>query len=214
MTVLSQLTIGGSRQRLLVLAAVGALLMALVLLMARPLLLGRAGPQGVAPQTTGLAAGAPRPPQPSTTLVPPSSSPPLAATKDPFRPLVASGGAAASSPLAPGAAGPGAGSSGGPAVPSTGNPPSQSTVPGAGVGTATVPGGGSTAERHKLTLLDVSDRSGVGYVKVSVDGSKHQAKEGERFAGSYRVVDVGSACASFESGTTPFTLCEGEAVLK
>ncbi len=76
-----------------------------------------------------------------------------------------------------------------------------------------MPGGGSTAER-KVTLLNVFSRSGTRYAKLSVDGSSYTVKEGDSFAGDYRVVDIGSACATFESGTTPFTLCEGEAVLK
>ena len=44
--------------------------------------------------------------------------------------------------------------------------------------------------------------------------SPYTVEEGERFASRYRAVDIGSECATFESGTTPFTLCEGEAVLK
>jgi hypothetical protein len=49
---------------------------------------------------------------------------------------------------------------------------------------------------------------------VTVDGTAYTVTEGERFAEDYRAVDIGDECATFESGTTPFTLCEGEAVLK
>ena len=73
----------------------------------------------------------------------------------------------------------------------------------------TTPGGGATAER-KVTLVSV----GGGQAKVTVDGRAYTVAEGETFASDYRAVDLGNECASFESGTTPFTLCEGEAVLK
>ncbi len=191
MAIQTQLTAGGSRQRLLVLALAGVLVVALVLLVARPLLLGAS--QVEAPVTT--AAAAPATTTPSTTTA--ESGRPLGSTKDPFRPLVAAGAAAA-------------GTAGATATTSSSG---QATAPGAGGGTATVPGGGSTAER-KVTLLNVFSRSGTRYAKLSVDGSSYTVKEGESFAGDYRVVDIGSACATFESGTTPFTLCEGEAVLK
>jgi hypothetical protein len=49
---------------------------------------------------------------------------------------------------------------------------------------------------------------------VTVDGTPYSVTEGESFAGSYRAVDINSECATFESGTTSFTLCQGEAVLK
>jgi hypothetical protein len=82
-------------------------------------------------------------------------------------------------------------------------------VPGAAAGTASTPGGGATADR-KVTLVNVAG----GKARVTVDGRSYTVAEGQRFASGYRAVDIGSECATFESGTTPFTLCEGEAVLK
>jgi hypothetical protein len=84
-----------------------------------------------------------------------------------------------------------------------------STVAGAGTGTASTPGGGSTAER-KVALVSIAN----GTAKVTVDGTAYSVTEGERFADDYRAVDINSECASFESASTAFTLCEGEAVLK
>ncbi len=49
---------------------------------------------------------------------------------------------------------------------------------------------------------------------MTVDGTAYTVSEGETFATDYRATDINSECASFESGTTSFTLCEGEAVLK
>jgi len=183
-----QVTAGGSRQRVLLLVLAVVLLVVLAVAVARPLLSGRSEVAAPAapPATTTPAS--------STTSVPTTtveSGQPLGSSKDPFRPLVVAGGVGATATTVS----------------------SQSTVPGSGGGTATVPGGGSTAER-KVTLLNVFSRSGTRYAKLSVDGSSYTVKEGDSFAGDYRVVDIGSACATFESGTTPFTLCEGEAVLK
>ena len=80
---------------------------------------------------------------------------------------------------------------------------------GAGTGTATTPGGGTSAER-KLSLVSITG----GTARVTVDGTPYTVSEGETFASDYRATDINSECASFESGTTSFTLCEGEAVLK
>jgi hypothetical protein len=55
---------------------------------------------------------------------------------------------------------------------------------------------------------------GTRYAKVAVDGTSYTATEGQRFADDHRVLDIGGGCATFESGTTRFTLCEDEAVLK
>jgi hypothetical protein len=84
-----------------------------------------------------------------------------------------------------------------------------STVAGAGTGTAATPGGGSTTERQ-VALVSITG----GTAKVTVDGKAYRVTEGESFANGYRAVDINSECASFESTTTSFTLCEGEAVLK
>jgi hypothetical protein len=80
---------------------------------------------------------------------------------------------------------------------------------GAGTGTASTPGGGTSTERQ-VALVSITG----GTAKVTVDGTPYRVTEGESFAGGYRAVDINSECASFESSTTDFTLCEGEAVLK
>jgi hypothetical protein len=192
----------GSRQQLLLVGALAAVL-ALVLgvLVVRPML--SRGTEEVAtppPATAGAA------PTPTTTpqLAGPSSSLPtggaVGSAKDPFRPLVSAGSAAAATETG---VTPAAGATAGTTAATA------STVPGAGAGTASTPGGGATAER-KVTLVNVAN----GQARVSVDGRSYTVEEGERFAGDYRAVDIGTECATFESGTTPFTLCEGEAVLK
>ena len=73
----------------------------------------------------------------------------------------------------------------------------------------TAPPAVTSAERQ-VALVGISG----GTAKVTVDGNAYTVSEGETFATDYRATDINSECASFESGTTSFTLCEGEAVLK
>jgi hypothetical protein len=192
-----QVTGGGQQRQLLLVAALAALLLIVGLLVVRPLLGGGAEDQAVvAPPPVTAASAAPttmpRVASPSTSVAGEGAA---GSVKDPFRPLVSSGATAATaqSGLTP------AGTTAAP----------QSTVPGAAAGTASIPGGGATADR-KVTLVGVAG----GKARVTVDGRVYTVAEGQRFASRYRAVDIGSECATFESGTTPFTLCQGEAVLK
>ena len=191
-----QVTTGGPRQLLLVAALAALLLLIVGVLVVRPLLGGTTDAQGVAPPPVTAASAAPtttpQPANPSTSVVPEGGA---GSVKDPFRPLVSSGATAASTQSGLTPAGTAAAT--------------QPTVPGAAAGTASTPGGGATADR-KVTLVNVAG----GKARVTVDGHAYTVEEGERFASRYRAVDIGSECATFESGTTPFTLCEGEAVLK
>jgi hypothetical protein len=76
-----------------------------------------------------------------------------------------------------------------------------------------VSGSGTTAQRE-VALQDVYSKAGKRYVKVSVHGSSYTAAQGETFADDYLVVDIGSTCATFDSPSGRFTLCEDEAILK
>jgi hypothetical protein len=199
MAVQPQATAGGSRQRLLLLVLAGVVVVGVILLLASPLLLRRTVEEPVSRPVAGPAPATTTPPQligPSTTAGGPGT---VGSTKDPFRPLVVPGAAVVTGDST--------------ATPATG-PTVQSTIPGAAQGTATTPGGGATAAEQKVSLLDIVSQSGARAAKVAVDGSRYTVSEGESFAGAYRAVDIGSSCATFESDTTSFTLCEGEAVLK
>jgi hypothetical protein len=201
MAVQPQVSAGGSRQRLLLLLLAAVAAIGILLLVAGPSLLGSQATEPEPATRAGSAPATTAPPQlvgPSTTLAPGGSGT-VAATKDPFRPLVAPATAAAvADPAATAATGPSA----------------QTTASGAGQGGASVAGGGATAAENKVTLLGIVSESGAKAARVEVDGTRYTVAEGESFAGHYRAVDIGSSCATFESGTTPFTLCEGEAVLK
>jgi hypothetical protein len=195
-----QVTSGGPRQLALVAALAGVLLLTVGLLVVRPLLGG--SDQGQAPPAVTSAGAAPATTTPQ--LIAPSTSVTASddagSVKDPFRPLVSAGSAAAATES--GVAG--AGGSATATTVATG-----STMAGAGTGTASTPGGGTSTERQ-VALVSITG----GTAKVTVDGTAYSVTEGESFAGGYRAVDINSECASFESSTTDFTLCEGEAVLK
>jgi hypothetical protein len=194
-----RLTAGGPRQLLLVAMLAGVLLLIVGLLVIRPLL-GRTH-EGQAPAVTAGAAPTTTTPRliaPSTSVT--ASGGAAGSVKDPFKPLVSTGAAAAASES-------GSSTAGGSATPTT--VATASTVAGAGTGTAATPGGGSTTERQ-VALVSITG----GTAKVTVDGKAYRVTEGESFANGYRAVDINSECASFESTTTSFTLCEGEAVLK
>jgi hypothetical protein len=195
-----QVTAGGPRQLLLVAALAGLLLLIVGLLVVRPML-GGTEEQAAPPAATAAAAPTTTTPQligPSTSVTPSEGA--AGAVKDPFKALVTDEPAAAATE-----SGQTAGGEAGAVTSST--VATGSTVAGAGAGTAAAPGGAS-AERQ-VALVSITG----GRAKVTVDGKGYTVSEGERFASTYRAVDINSECATFE-GTTSFTLCEGEAVLK
>jgi hypothetical protein len=190
---------GGSRQRLLVLALAGVLLLLLAVLVLRPLLLGgQAAPVAAPAPAAGAAAAT------TTTvaqIINPSTSvagPAGVTAKDPFRPAPGAVTTAATATTA---------------APTAAPTTTTAAGAGAGAGAGTVSASGTTAQRE-VALDDVSSKSGKRQVKVSVDGTSYTAAEGDTFADDFLVLDVGSACATFDSPSGRFTLCEGEAVLK
>jgi hypothetical protein len=196
-----QMTAGGPRQLLLVAALVAVLLLIVGLLVVRPMLGGTEAGQTAPTAVTVAAAPTTTTPQLTSTSVTPSEAA-TASGKDPFRPLVSTGTVSAATESGVTATGDGS-------VTSSTLAATGSTVAGAGAGTATTPGGGTSAERQ-VALVSITG----GTAKVTVDGKAYTVSEGETFASDYRATDINSECASFESGTTSFTLCEGEAVLK
>ncbi|MCA1834179.1 MAG: hypothetical protein ABR548_04055 [Actinomycetota bacterium] len=129
----------------------------------------------------------------------PTASPTAAATpvpetfesfegKDPFRPLIA------------------AGSSGG-SPPPAGTPAPQPT------GTSS-PSEGGPSGGQRVSLVDINTRNGTLLATVEVNGKSYTVKEGDTFAGSYRVLDLTKSCGTFVFGDERFTLCIGQEVLK
>ncbi|HVM11897.1 MAG TPA: hypothetical protein VM638_05420, partial [Actinomycetota bacterium] len=66
-------------------------------------------------------------------------------------------------------------------------------------------GGGTSVGGHRVTLVDISGNR----AQVTVDGETYTVREGERFAGSFRLVSIDGSCATFQHGDESFTLCEG-----
>ena len=197
-----QVTAGGPRQLVLMAALAGVLLLIVGLLVVRPLLDRGTNEEQAAPPVAAGAAPTTTMPQligPSTSVTPAEGA--AGSGKDPFKPLVSAGSAAAATE-----SGVSAGTSGSATATTVAT---GSTVAGAGAGTANTPGGGTSTERQ-VALVSITG----GTAKVTVDGTPYSVSEGESFASGYRAVDINSECATFESGTTSFTLCEGEAVLK
>ncbi|MCU1483477.1 MAG: hypothetical protein JWN67_223 [Actinomycetia bacterium] len=67
--------------------------------------------------------------------------------------------------------------------------------------------------KSSLRLTDVYvDPSGKATAKVRLDGADLAVKDGQQFAGSYRVLnlDVAARCGNFLFGDQPFSLCAGE----
>lgn len=196
-----QVTAGGPRQLVLVAALVAVLLLIVGLLVVRPLLGGGDQSQTAPPPATAGAVPTTTLAQligPSTSVTPSGEA--AGSVKDPFKPLVSAGSAAAATES-------GVTADSGSATATT--VATGSTVAGAGTGTASTPGGGTSTDRQ-VALVSITG----GTARVTVDGTPYSVTEGERFADDYRAVDINSECASFESSSTAFTLCEGEAVLK
>jgi hypothetical protein len=128
-------------------------------------------------------------PRPTVTTSPSPTSPPrtfeVFEGKDPFRPLVG-GGPAGGGGTEDGGAGPG-------------------------------PTGGPTddaAGAQRVTLLEISGSGANRTATVRVDSTEYTVKEGETFAGSYRVKTLTTRCGTFVFGDEQFTLCVGQEVLK
>jgi hypothetical protein len=67
--------------------------------------------------------------------------------------------------------------------------------------------------KSSVRLVDVYvDPAGKATAKVKLDGADLAVKDGQQFAGSYRVLnlDVAARCGNFLFGDQPFSLCAGE----
>ncbi|MFY9587730.1 MAG: hypothetical protein WAT66_09775 [Actinomycetota bacterium] len=139
------------------------------------------------------------PTRPTTTAAPsatPTASPAVPETfevfegKDPFRPLVVTGGED------------GGGTTGG----TTGGATTGGTTGG--------PSSGGTRDSQRVTLVDISGSGSDRTATVEVDSTEYEVKEGETFAGSYLVKDLQASCGTFVFADESFTLCVGQEVLK
>lgn len=138
------------------------------------------------------------------------------APKDPFDPLIsASAGTGGDS------TGGGTTLGDGSTTTTTGDGTGTTTTTDDGTGTTTTTtttsgggGGGQNVGGHRVRVIDVYQEGGTGRAQVQVDGTVYTVDEGERFAGSFRLMSTSGRCASMLYGDDQFTLCEGEEILK
>jgi hypothetical protein len=74
--------------------------------------------------------------------------------------------------------------------------------------------GGDTNGAQRVTLLEITGSGASRTATVRVDSTEYTVKEGETFAGSYRVKTLTTRCGTFVFGDEQFTLCVGQEVLK
>ena len=103
---------------------------------------------------------------------------------------------------------------------------SSTTVPSSGGGgsispTTTVPAAPSQDQTEPVrgstvAMLDIFDDAGGTRAQVRVNSTAYLVREGQVFAGVFRVVslDLGTGCGEFLFGDTPFDLCKGQEILK
>ena len=104
---------------------------------------------------------------------------------------------------------------------------SPDTSPGSGTTTTTSgsdTGGGTTTSTAEpsfeppvgatVALVDVYDEAGSARARVQVGSTVYTVGVGDEFATSYRVVSLDDPCGQFLYGDAPFSLCEGEQVIK
>ena len=95
------------------------------------------------------------------------------------------------------------------------NVPGPSGSPGPGsTATPTAQPTGGVPGRSKVVLLDVYSQKGTRFASVRINSEIHNVKEGDTFAGTYRVVTITEKCATFVQGDERFTLCIGQQVFK
>jgi hypothetical protein len=164
---------------------------------------GKISPNSGGPGTGALTPSAPSTP---TTTAPASPSLPsgqfdVFATRNPFEPAIEV-------------------TDSGTGAPQTGP---DETVPGGGVPvdpstptdtTPTTPASPDPAAGTTVAVIDVFDQAGVTSAVVQVGSTQYTVAAGQVFATSYKVVSLSGTCGQFMYGDSPFSLCEGEQVIK
>jgi hypothetical protein len=65
-----------------------------------------------------------------------------------------------------------------------------------------------------VAVIDVYDEAGATLAVVQVGSTQYTVAAGQVFATSYKVVSLSGTCGQFMYGDSPFSLCEGEEVIK
>jgi hypothetical protein len=125
------------------------------------------------------------------------------ATRNPFEPAVQVTSDTTDAGTVPNAGTTDAGTSGSSTQAGT---PTDTTPPATG---SPQPSAGTT-----VALIDVFDQGGVTMARVQVGSTVYTVAAGQTFATSYKVVSISGTCGQFLYGDSPFSLCEGEQVIK
>jgi hypothetical protein len=155
-----------------------------------------------APPATSATTPASTSPTTTTTTTPPgeptvpSGEFDVFATRDPFEPVVQIGPTSTDATSTPAA--------------STTAAPATST----GETTPTTTTAQNPAAGTSVVLVDVFDAGGTTQARVQVGSTVYTVAAGQTFATSYKVVSLSGTCGQFLYGDSPFSLCEGEEVIK
>jgi hypothetical protein len=128
-----------------------------------------------------------------------------AVSRDPFHPLYV---APKDDPAAATAAVPGGSVPGSvPAAPT-------GTTGATGSTTGSKPSSATAANGARVSLLHVYAKDGKSYAQTKVNSTVYSPVVGEVFGSSFKLLSTQDTCASYMFGDEPFTLCEGQEVLK
>jgi hypothetical protein len=102
-----------------------------------------------------------------------------------------------------------------PDVPETGagdgtTPPADPTIPAA----PTTPASPDPSAGTTVAVIDVYEDASGTLAVVQVGSTQYTVAAGQVFATSYKVVSLSGTCGQFMYGDSPFSLCEGEEVIK
>jgi hypothetical protein len=153
-------------------------------------------PQPFAPPA-GAQAAAPSQPKTQTVSHHPIETFQVFAPRDPFEPVVISGGATGS-----------------------GTSSTSSSTPSPGTSTTTDTSGssnsdGSTAvSGHRIKLIDTFPQGGGEKARIQVDDTVYTVAPGETFATNFKLLSIQNKCITAFFGDDQFSLCEGEEILK
>ena len=75
-------------------------------------------------------------------------------------------------------------------------------------------GGGENVEGHTVELVGINGDGKDATAQIQVDDTIYTVEEGETFAENFELLSTSSECATVLYGDDQFTVCEGEEILK
>jgi hypothetical protein len=95
----------------------------------------------------------------------------------------------------------------------TSTPPDTAAAAGTDT-TTTVPASANPSAGTTVAVIDVFQQGASTAAVVQVGSTQYTVVAGQVFATSYKVVSLSGTCGQFMFGDSPFSLCEGEQVIK